>query len=243
LLDRESIKELLARKDIGKRDKLLICLAQEPLKPSAVSDVREFAISLGLREAKGWNISRFFGDAKSLAVRTNDGWELTNAGRELVASISGPLLPSVTVLVVSALRKQLAAIANEATRAFVEESVKALEVKLFRSAIVFSWVGAVSVLYDHVVNKRLAEFNAEALRRDPKWKTAKTQDDLARMKEHDFLQVLSGISLIGKNVKEQLEICLKLRNGCGHPNTLKVGEHNASAHVETLIQNVFATFQ
>jgi hypothetical protein len=160
----------------------------------------------------------------------------------LVAEIAGPILPAVTILVVSALRKQLPTIVNIATRSFVEESVKALEAKLYRSAIVLSWVGAISVLYDHVINNCLKDFNSEAARRDSRWKEAKTQDDLTRMKEYDFLQILASQSVIGKNVKEELELCLKLRNGCGHPNSLIVGEHKASAHVETLIQNIFARF-
>jgi hypothetical protein len=62
------------------------------------------------------------------------------------------------------------------------------------------------------------------------------------MKEFEFLQVLVGISVLGKNVKEELEVCLKLRNGCGHPNSLVVGEHKTSAHLETLIQNVYTCF-
>jgi len=242
LLDLDTMKELLAQSDITPRNKLLICLAHEPLQPHKVAEVRELAVSLGLRAAKGWDISRHLSNAKTLAVRTTDGWELTAAGKSLVAEIAGPLLPSVTLLVVSGLRKQLPTIANEATRAFVDESVKALEAKLYRSAIVLSWVGALSVLYDHVLTNCIVEFNAEAVRRDPKWKAAKTQDDLSRMKEHDFLQILPAISVVGKNVKDELELCLKLRNGCGHPNSLVVGEHRASAHVETLIQNVFAKF-
>jgi hypothetical protein len=99
-----------------------------------------------------------------------------------------------------------------------------------------------TLLYEHVLKNCLTEFNAEALRRDPKWKTGKTEDDLARMKEHDFLQMLAALSVIGKNVKDELEVCLKLRNGCGRPNSLIVGEYKASAHVETLIQNVFSRF-
>lgn len=242
MLDQDTVKQLLARSDVTPRDKLLICLAHEPLRSHSVTEIREFAVNLGLRAAKDWNISSYLSRAQTLAIRTSNGWELTTAGKSLVAEIAGPLLPSVTVLVVSALRKQLPTIANDATRAFVEESVKALEAKLYRSAIVLSWVGATSVLYDHVVSNYLAEFNAEARRRDQKWKEAKMQDDLARMKEHDFLQVLAAISMIGKNVKDELEVCLKLRNGCGHPNSLVVGEHKASAHVETLLQNVYAKF-
>jgi hypothetical protein len=242
LLDEETIKELLALSDVTPRNKLLICLALEPLKAHKVAEVREFALKLGFRKAKDLHISSILSRAKSYAILTPNGWELTSAGKSLVAETAGPLLPSVTALVVSGLRKQLPTIANEATRAFVEESVKALEAKLYRSAIVLAWVGAMSVLYDHVVQNGLAAFNAEAVRRDTKWRTAKTQDDIARMKEHDFLQVLAALSVIGKSVKDELEVCLKLRNGCGHPNSLVVGENRASAHVETLIQNVFAKF-
>ncbi|WP_316893613.1 hypothetical protein [Ralstonia mannitolilytica] len=242
MLDQETIKELLARKEISDRNKLLICMAHDPVSPKKVSDIRELAISVGLRAAKNWNISKILSNAKSLVVRTTAGWELTSSGRSLVAEIAGPILPAVTILVVSALRKQLPTIVNIATRSFVEESVKALEAKLYRSAIVLSWVGAISVLYDHVINNCLKDFNSEAARRDSRWKEAKTQDDLTRMKEYDFLQILASQSVIGKNVKEELELCLKLRNGCGHPNSLIVGEHKASAHVETLIQNIFARF-
>jgi hypothetical protein len=86
------------------------------------------------------------------------------------------------------------------------------------------------------------KFNVVAGRRDPKWRQAKNRDDLAGMKEYDFLQVLAAISLIGKSVKTELETCLRLRNGCGHPNSLKIGENRVAAHLETLIQNVFEVF-
>jgi hypothetical protein len=56
-------------------------------------------------------------------------------------------------------------------------------------------------------------------------KAAQTVDDLALMKEYEFLQILPTISVIGKNVKQELEQCLKLRNACGHPNSLSIGEH------------------
>jgi hypothetical protein len=58
----------------------------------------------------------------------------------------------------------------------------------------------------------------------------------------NFLQVLSAISILGKNVKDELETCLKLRNGCGHPNSFVVGAHKASSHVETPIQNILPSF-
>jgi hypothetical protein len=41
------------------------------------------------------------------------------------------------------------------------------------------------------------------------------------MGEHDFLDVLAALSIIGKNVKDELQKALKLRNGCGHPTALE----------------------
>ncbi len=62
------------------------------------------------------------------------------------------------------------------------------------------------------------------------------------MGEYDFLQIVEAISMIGKNVKQELEKQLKLRNACGHPNSLKVSENIAAAHLELLILNVFVPF-
>lgn len=62
------------------------------------------------------------------------------------------------------------------------------------------------------------------------------------MKEYDFLQILESISVTGKNVKVELENCLKLRNGCAHPNSLKIAEHRVNAHLETLVLNVYTMF-
>jgi hypothetical protein len=93
-----------------------------------------------------------------------------------------------------------------------------------------------------VISRKLSEFNVEAKKKDPKWKLASSRDDLAKLKEHDFLQICHAISIIGKSVKDELETCLKLRNGCGHPNSLKIGELKVSAHVESLMKNVFLVF-
>ena len=242
MFDRESVKELLARADLSNRDKVLVALAAEPLGVRKVEEIKEVALEAGLRIIQKWNVSDYLSRSKTLAVRTPNGWELTNPGKAHLATVAGPLLPSVSVLVVSALRKQLPTIKSANTRSFVGEAIGCLEAKLFRAAIVISWVGALAIIYDHVVAHHLTAFNAEAHRRDQKWRAAQNVDDLTRMKEHDFLQILPAISILGKNVKDELEVCLKLRNGCGHPNSLVVGEHKAVAHVETLIQNVFAKF-
>lgn len=103
-------------------------------------------------------------------------------------------------------------------------------------------VGAMDVLHQHVHQNHLAAFNAEAKRVNSKWKPAKSQDDIGKMGESDFLDRIEALSIIGKNVKAQLKGCLDLRNGCGHPNSLKVSVNKSAAHIETLLLNVFQKF-
>jgi hypothetical protein len=129
------------------------------------------------------------------------------------------------------------------TRAFVEEAIDCFEAGLYRSSVVMSWVGAISILYDYVIKEKRNEFNIEATRRNPKWKDAQTKDDLSLMKESEFLDVLAALSIIGKNVKEQLKNnCLGLRNSCGHPNSFRVGRSMTESHLEMLLLNVYDKF-
>src|SRR5438105_2235820 len=105
-----------------------------------------------------------------------------------------------------------------------------------------SLLAAVYVLKNEIYQNHLGAFNAEARRGDAKWKDAKTTDDLGLMKEAEFLDRIAALSIIGKNVKEELQKCLKLRNACGHPNSLKIGPNVVANHLEILLLNVFNRF-
>jgi len=43
-------------------------------------------------------------------------------------------------------------------------------------------------------------------------------------------------------VKAELKQCLDRRNGCGHPNSLKIGPNTVAHHLEILLLNVFNKF-
>jgi hypothetical protein len=234
------LKNLLANKAFSKQEKVLILLAADPEEIKPVATIRDTALKNGLRGAKDWNISQILGRLDG-AIRLPGGWDITAEGRSKLTALGvGNKSPTQTLQ--PTLRSYAAAITDAKIKMFVTETIGALEFKLYRAAVVLSWVGAVSVLYEVVLTSYLALFNAEALHRFPKWKSATTIDDLSRMKEYDFLQVINSISIIGKNTKEELEQCLKLRNTCGHPNTHVVGEHRVTSHVETLILNVFSKY-
>ena len=143
----------------------------------------------------------------------------------------------------TALRKLLPKIVSERNRDFVAEAVSCYERKNLRVAAVLSWVGAVAIMYDHVIQHQLSAFSTEWVKRNPsKNKPITSLDDLSDLQEDTFLDILHAISVIGKSVKDELKACLKFRNGCGHPNTLVIGQTRVAAHLETLINNVYLKF-
>ena len=241
--DRSIIKDRAHNVALTSVDIVLIALYQLNAPECSPSQIQNEALDLGFTKASSLNIGRELAKAKGLALRTSGGWELTTTGkRDVEAKLQIESSGAAPKKQASSLRGHVDKMSNTQTRDFLDEAIRCLEAELLRSAVVLSWVGALSVLQDTVVNKRLTDFNQEAKRRDPKWRTAKNADDLNLMKEFSFLQVLESISVIGKNVKQELENCLKLRNACGHRNSLKVGDSKVSAHVEALIQNVFEPF-
>lgn len=227
-------------KDLSRLDKVLLVLATQD-EPIAVSKISEYAEAAGLRTMRKWNVSDILGASKGKAIRTS-GWELTDLGRMHLRDLGVTNISPAAMQVAIDLRKHLSGITEEQTRYFVEEAIKCHEAELYRSAIVMSWLGAVDILQKHVHQNRLVDFNTEASRVNSKWRAAVSQDDIGKMGESEFLDRIEALSIIGKNVKAQLKGCLDLRNGCGHPNSLKVSVNKSAAHIETLLQNVFEKF-
>jgi hypothetical protein len=243
LVPRDSLKDILHAEQLTRLDRLLVVLAVEGQDVRKVGQVCELAIGAGLREAEKWNVSSILSASKGLAVRVKDGWSLTANGKKHVGTLLDKAgFKAKHAKFVSDLRTHLGKLSDPQTKAFVEEAISCFEHELWRAAVVLSWVGAVSVLQEHVITKCLSQFNAEAARRDSKWKQASTKDDLSRLKESDFLDILESISVLGKSVKTELKTCLDRRNGCGHPNSYRLGENMVAAHIEALVLNVFSRF-
>jgi hypothetical protein len=245
-LTRNSLKDdtakILIQSAKTRADKAVIALGAIGVN-STVKNIQVKLTELGEPSAKKWNLSAVLSQSSGRVTRTNLGWELTANGQsELskVASKYGPQQPLKSSTEV--LRKLLPKIKNVQVRAFIEEAIGCVEHDLLKASVVFTWVGAMAVLHDHVVKTNLSAFNADANSRDPKWRPAKDADGLGLMKESDFLDSMVRIGIIGKNVKTELKNCLDLRNGCGHPNSLEIGEAKVLAHIETLVLNVFKKF-
>lgn len=140
------------------------------------------------------------------------------------------------------LREQLEAIRSPQTANFLAEAISCFEQQLFRSCVILAWTGAVSLLQDRVFEQHLSLFNIEAARRNPKWKPAKSKDDLNNLKEYEFIEIIENLSMIGKNTKQQLQNILQLRNACGHPSALRVDRRGVAYVLEILTLNVYHPF-
>jgi hypothetical protein len=241
LLTTEQLKQAVHQKGLAKTDVALLCVAAGGGSEVSTAIVRKLAIDAGVKSAKKINFSAHLSASEDKVFKTPKGWELTAAGQQHVAALAGRVLSaSPAAKQAHELRSLLPTLKNEDARSFLTEAIVCAEQSLFRAAVVLSWVGAVALLHDAAVRKHLTAVNAEATKRDAKWKAAKSADDLSRMKESVFLEIAQAVGLIDKNVKQELDACLKLRNSCGHPNSLKIGANKVAAHLETLALNVYA---
>ncbi|MCI2958390.1 hypothetical protein MN032_11865 [Agromyces atrinae] len=197
---------------------------------------------------KQWNLSARLGSAGHYVHAEGTGvgrtWELTSTGRSAVAAFAPPLpaeSPSVAKQSeAAALRTQVAAISDVEARAFASEAVDCLDVGAHRAAIVFMWVAAVHEIQERVwATSTPAAITAAAQSHNPKAKQAKKRDDLSEYNEALLLQVAQDLGVLDKNQHTELKKALDLRNGAGHPNKLRPGEHKAKAHIEEIIQMLF----
>jgi hypothetical protein len=228
-------------RDLSREDKVLLVLATFDA-PCQVNEVKARAYDAGFKVPKSWNVSELLRRSEGKAIRTPAGWEITDAGRQHLTMLGISKIGPAAVQVALDLRAHLENIKDDDTRAFVAEAIGCYEHEFYRSAVIMSWIAAVYVLQQEVLTTHLANFNAEIKRINSKWKNAKTVDDLSLLKENEFLDRLTTLSIIGKNTKTELKQCLDLRNACGHPNSFKLGPNAVARHLEMLLLNVFEKF-
>ncbi len=239
-MDDAQLKRLVHQK-LPRTDAILLLLHSFQ-SSVGVADLRKRATQVGLRQSAKWNVSSILDRSQGAAIRTSDGWELTDQGRDRLRSLGVPIDSPNAVNLALDLRRLLEKVLDPDTHSFIKEAVRCYESKLLRAAVVMSWLAAVHVLKLYVVEHHLVAFNNAAAKSEGKWKPAVTTDDLGLMTERRFLDRLQEISMIGQNVKNSLIHALDLRNGCGHPNSLKVGDNAVAHHIETIIQNVMHRF-
>lgn len=235
-----ALRDALARRDLSKTQKYLLILSHQD-GPSPSSEIRKVAKENGWRDGANSQPHAFLSKSQ-YAISLPRGWALSGPGRLMLEksgllSVAGILTP-----VTADLERFLTEVDDSNKRRFIDEAVTCVKNKCYRAAIVLTWVGAVYLLYDHVLSKRLREFKTEVSRRWPKQKSIATIDDLASMKESDFLSVIEHICIISKAEHKELTNCLDRRNTAGHPNSHDFAEVVVGAHIHALISTVYAKY-
>jgi hypothetical protein len=190
---REDRTFALQQDELSRADRVLLTIASldQPVKSAAIM---ERAREAGCNMSK-WNIADILTKAKGITIRLPAGHEVSEKGYARLEQLGVSKLPAAAAKIAQDLRKHMANIKDDTTRAFVEEAIKCHEAALYRSAIVMSWIAAAAVLQQEVVAKHLAAFNAEVVRIDKKWKPATTTDDVGKMREAEFLDRLGACLL------------------------------------------------
>lgn len=222
--------------------------ATEARTEFTTGDIRAALMESRVAGSKTWKVASLLSGAGhyvhaagSSSART---WELTDTGRTAVEAFASPVpsrAPSVAKQSeAAALRAQIAAIKDVEAQAFASEAVDCLEVGAHRAAIVFMWVAAVHEIQQRIWAASTSSAIAVAAQKhNPNAKVCKKRDDLSEYNEALLLQVAQDLGVIDKNQHTELKKALDLRNGSGHPNKLRPGEHKVKAHIEDIITMLF----
>ena len=180
-------------------------------------------------------------DKKEL-LRSGGGYRLESKVREQIDSAYGT--PEITLKVTSLLNGLATTIPDIAKRAYYQEALNCYKHGSPRAAVIMTWNVAFSHLCDHVVAKRLADFNSRWLLSFPGMHKNKTRlinafDDFAEeLKEQQVLEICRDADIIGKNIYNIMYAALAKRNAAAHPNAIVIDQVQTDAYICDLITNV-----
>ncbi|MGJ5006331.1 hypothetical protein ACQR05_01075 [Bradyrhizobium oligotrophicum] len=237
------LRESLARRDVSKTDKYLLIVAMHD-GPMKANDIRAVARQNGWRDGSGSLPGDYLKHTKN-AIYVPTGWTVTEACKKSLVERGLMNAAGVLTPVTEALERYLTDVHDSEKARFVEEAVQCVKNKSYRSAIVLTWVGAVYLLYQHVLKHKLSEFNQEGRRRFQKkgWSDVSDVDGLATaVTESIFLNMLEHIGVVTKAEQKELQNCLDRRNTAGHPNSASFEEVTVGAHIHELISKVYSKY-
>jgi hypothetical protein len=152
--------------------------------------------------------------------------------------------PEITIKVTNLLAGLADTIPDMAERAYYKEALICYRHGSPRAAVVMTWNIAFSHLCDHVLTKRLADFNARWQQDHPnkhkkKTRTIATFEDFnEELREGEVLTLCRDAGIITKNIYNSLYAALGKRNAAAHPNEVVISSAQADAFIEDLITNV-----
>jgi hypothetical protein len=113
-----------------------------------------------------------------------------------------------------------------------------------RATIIMVWNVAFYHLCQFILKHNLAQFNAgfqklyAGLWQHAKVKTMAGYDDFSTLKESVVIDICKRENIVNQNVAKILEKRLGDRNSAAHPSTIHVGQLQAEAFIEDVVDNV-----
>jgi len=178
---------------------------------------------------------------KKELLKNAAGYKLAHQVRDELDTALGKAPATVAV------NKQITELATQlpdlAERAYFQEMLTCHDHGARRAAIVMTWNVAYSHLCDHVLSKRLADFNARwrvtypGMHKRKVLDIASADDINDYLKESEFLTVCRDADIITTNVFNTMDGALKKRNATAHASTAVIDQLQADAYISDLISN------
>jgi hypothetical protein len=179
---------------------------------------------------------------KKELLKAGPGYKLENKIRERLDAAYGK--PEITTKITDLLTSLADTIPDMSERAYYKEALICYKHGSPRAAVVMTWNIAFSHLCDHVLNKRLNDFNTRWLLAHPnthkkKVRTIAAFDDFnEELKESEVLTICRDAGIISKNIYNIMHAALGMRNAAAHPNAVIIDSVQADAFISGLITNV-----
>jgi hypothetical protein len=170
------------------------------------------------------------------------GYKLENKIREQLDAAYGK--PEITKKVTDLLTGLADQIPDMAERDYYKEALICYRHGSPRAAVIMTWNIAFSHLCDHVLSKRLTDFNSRWQLSHPGTHKKKTlaiatfDDFHEHLKESEVLKICCDAGIINKNMYNIMDACLGKRNAAAHPNEVVIDAVHADAFISDLIKNV-----
>src|SRR5271165_6637755 len=161
---------------------------------------------------------------KELLTAGSGRYKLENKIRERLDAAYGK--PEITIKVTGLLAGLADTIPDIAERAYYKEALICYKYGSPRAAVVMTWNIAFSHLCDHVLAKRLNDFNARWLLAHP------------NTHKKEVLTICRDAGIISKNIYNIMHAALGKRNAAAHPNAIIIDSVQADAFISDLIKNV-----
>lgn len=175
-------------------------------------------------------------------IKTKTGYKLERSNlREIEKAIGTEPHISATK---STLRAHIRQGMPATAEAFITEAISCYEHKLYRSAIIMTWLFALDSMYEYILAKKLTEFNMAYAADSSNKKSLQisSKDEFSELKESKFIEICRASNIITNDVRKILDTKLGIRNTCAHPSTITISDVKCSEFIIDLLDNVTSKF-